>query len=136
MSLKRSILIGILLCFFVPNLKAQIYAQGKNINKENVYFLEVELVSKPMDVSKYHAAINFSGKRQDVVWFIKQGVEHKAFAGQDEMIGFLLSNGWFYLGRHVEKSAYITGNSYKYYFRKSMLQLAADYEEQAKSMEY
>ena len=123
------------MCFFVSNLKAQIYSQGKNINRENVYFLEVELVPKPMDPSKYHAAIDFSGKRQDIVWLLKQGVEHKAFSGQDEMIGYLLNNGWFYLGRHVEKSDYINGNGYKYYFRKSMIQLAAEYEEQANNNE-
>lgn len=131
MNLKMLILTGILLGSYLPNLKAQIYSQGKNINKEKVYFLEVELVPKPMDASKYHAAINFSGKRQDITWFIKQGVEHKAFTGQDDMIGYLLNNGWFYLGRQVGKSRYTTGNSYKYFFRKSMLQLAADYEGQA-----
>lgn len=131
MNLKSAILTGIFICSLTPKIQAQIYTHGKNISRGNVYFLELELVPKPLDPSKYHAAIDFRGKREDVVWYIKEGVEHKAFTGQDEMIGYLLDNGWFYLGRAVEKSKLITGSSYKYYFRKSMAQLAAEYEEQA-----
>ena len=66
MKLKKYILSGMILCLFSYSVEAQIFAQGKNINKTNAYFVEVELVPKPMDASKYHAAINFHGRRGDV----------------------------------------------------------------------
>lgn len=121
---------------FSYGVEAQIFAQGKNINKENVYFVEVELVPKPMDALKYHASINFYGRRGDVDWYVKEGVEHKAFANSDEMIRYFNDNGWFYLKKLEARSKTShSGTTYRYYFRKSMEQLSAEYSNEAKNVE-
>jgi len=136
MKPKKYVLAGIVLCLFSYSVKAQIYAQGKNINKGNVFYVEVELVPKPMDPNRYHAAINFYGRRGDVDWYVKEGVEHKAFLNSDEMIQYFEDNGWFYLkkrnGRSMFNARLATD---RYYFRKSMEKLSSEYNEQAKNVE-
>lgn len=111
------------------NADAQIYAQGKNLNKQPAFFINVELDKKPLDPSRYLAKVDFYGKRRDLDWYLKEGVEHKSFVDKSEMISYLEENGWFYL--KTESVRYRSSSKVKkrYLFRKSMMELKAEHEE-------
>jgi len=85
---------SIILClFFWNNSDAQIYSQGKNLNDQNTFFVNVELKEKPLDLAKYLAKVDFYGKRKDLDFYLKEGVEHKSFDNKDALIGYMEENG-------------------------------------------
>lgn len=133
MKPKKYYLIGVFLCLFANFSVAQIYSQGKNINKGNVYFVQVELVQKPADPGKYHASIEFSGRRKDVAWYLKEGVEHKAFSDKEDLISYLSDNGWIYLKSEIQGNSKNPLTNTKFHFRKSMEQLAQENSEHARN---
>ena len=135
MRLKKYYIIGVILLFISNYSIAQIFAQGKNINQENIFSLTAELVPKPMDPGKYHASITFYGQRRDISWYLKDGVEHKVFGNIDEFINYMEDNGWFYLQTMKQKSYQHRLSQEKYLFRKSMEQLAREQVEQARNSE-
>ncbi len=122
---------GVILCLSANYSFSQIHSQGKNINKEHVYSITVELEPKPHSPGKFHAFIDFYGRRKEVKWYLKSGVEHKAFDSKDDMIAYLEDNGWFYLKTEVKRTSKLLPPHKKYYFRKSMDQLAREYSELA-----
>ena len=135
MRLKRYYLIGAILLFISNYSFAQIFAQGKNINKENVFSVTTELVPKPMDPGKYHASISFYGQRRDISWFLKDGVEHRVFADKDELITYMEDNGWFYLHSIKQKSNASHSGPERHLFRKSMEQLSREQGEEVRNIE-
>ena len=117
------------LLFFWNNSFAQIFSQGKNLNRQNTFFVNVELKEKPLDPSKYHAKIDFYGKRKDVDYYLKEGVEHKAFKHVDDMIDYMQDNGWFFLKNEKLKARSNGRIRNRYLFRKSMTSLKEEHEE-------
>ena len=109
--------------------KAQIYSQGKNLNNLDIFFLNVELVNKPMDPSRFHAKVDFHGRRQNVDWYLKEGVSHKSFENEEDVISYMEKNGWIYLESQNVKAS--NGNLVRtrYLFRKSMKKLKLEYED-------
>lgn len=134
MSKKLIFIGGLLFLFTMAKIHAQIYSQGKNINNENVFYVEIELVPKPRDPGKFHASIDFYGQRNDVKWFLKEGPEHKAFTDQTSLIAYMSDKGWIFLGAD-EIGSNSVGNRVRYAFRKSMFKLYAEYLEQSKANE-
>jgi hypothetical protein len=117
--------------FFGNISKAQIYSQGKNINSQHTFYLNVELVKKPQGPSGFIAKVDFYGRRKDVEWYLKEGVEHKIFEDKDQMIAYLDANGWIYLKSDYVKARSSSVIRERYYFRKSMEKLSAEYETDA-----
>lgn len=120
-------IIVVLFCW--KNSDAQIYSQGKNLNNQNTFFLNVELKTKPLDASKFHALVNFYGKRKDVDYYLKEGVEHKSFADKDNLIAYMEDNGWYYLQTEKLKARSNDRIRTRYLFRKSMMRLSEEHEE-------
>ncbi len=119
---------GIIALFFISqSANAQIYAQGKNIN-DLTFFLQVELVEKPMEKDLFLAKIYFKGQRKDVDWYLKKGkgVEYKAFLNNNELINYMEDNGWLYLKKVRVKPRYSSVIKIRYLFRKSMSQLSEE----------
>ena len=108
---------------------AQIYSQGKNLNNQKAFFLNVELVKAPLDHSKYLARVDFYGKRKDIEWYLKSGPVHKSFVDKTDLIAYLENNGWFYLKTEVFKSKSNEVIRERYSFRKSMDRLKEDHDE-------
>ena len=126
---KFAILFGITgMLFLYQNSNAQIYSQGINLNKQNTFFLDVELKEKPLDRSKYLAKVNFYGKRKDIDYYLKSGVEHKSFDNELDMIKYMEDNGWVFL-KNERLQARSNGKvRNKYFFRKSMSKLKVEHE--------
>lgn len=130
MKLHRIYFLGIGL-FLNTNISfAQIFSQGKNINNEKVFSIKVEMEPKPMDQGKYHAILEFYGQRKDIKWYLKEGVEHKAFINEDDLIAYMRKNGWIYLQKEVTASSRTHNVREKYVFRKSMNKLSQEHEQQ------
>lgn len=119
--------LGILLMW--QNSQAQIYSQGKNLNRQNTFFVDVELKEKPLDASKFLAKVNFYGKRKDIDFYLKDGVEHKSFDDELDLIKYMEDNGWFFLKDEVLKARSNSRTKSKYFFRKSMSVLKEEHEE-------
>lgn len=118
---------------FWQNSQAQVYSQGKNLNRQNTFFMDVELKEKPLDHSKYLAKVNFYGKRKDLDFYLKDGVEHKSFDDEQDMIKYMEDNGWFFL-KNERLNAKSNGKvRNKYFFRKSMSKLKEEHEEDARA---
>ena len=127
-------LIGIMgILLFWQNSQAQVYSQGKNLNRQNTFFMDVELKEKPLDPSKYHAKVNFYGKRKDLDFYLKDGVEHKSFDDGQDMIKYMEDNGWFFLKNERLKSRSNGKTRNKYFFRKSMSKLKEEHEENTRA---
>ncbi len=109
--------------------KAQIHAQGKNLNNLDIFFLNVELVSKPMDPARFHAKVEFHGRRTNVDWFLKEGVNHKSFENEEGLIIYMEKNGWIYLESQKVKASNSNVIRKRYLFRKSMEKLKLEYED-------
>jgi hypothetical protein len=133
--MKKYFLIGAVMLLISHYSTAQIFAQGKNINNENIFSITTELVPKPMDPGKYHASISFYGQRGDIKWYLKEGVEHKVFIDKRELIAYLEENGWFYLHSIKPKNSTVNSEREKHLFRKSMEQLARENEIDARNVE-
>jgi len=122
MSIRFLIVLGLL--FLAEPVSAQIYAQGQNINKMNVYSLTAQLEIQSNGF--YIAAIDFRGRRQDVNWYIKEGAVHKSFAGEGDLIEYMGKNGWVFMEKQDVKSRSGEIIDEKYVFRKSMEQLSEE----------
>jgi hypothetical protein len=133
MQLTRNYILGAILLTISNYSIAQIYAQGKNINNENVFSLTTELIPKSMDPGKYHASIAFYGQRGDVQWYLKEGVEHKVFVNKQELIAYMEENGWFYLHDIKLEQYLIHSVGERQLFRKSMEQLSREQREEARN---
>lgn len=119
------------MCFLSNYSFAQIYAQGKNINNEKIFSLTVELEPKPLDPGNFHAIIHFYGQRNDVKWYLKDGVEHKAFGSKEELVEYMEDNGWFYLNTRTTSTTTSQTVHEQLVFRKSMERLSTEYSDQA-----
>jgi len=117
------------LLFSWNNSFAQIFSQGKNLNNQNTYFVNVELKEKPLDRTKYLAKVDFYGKRKDVDFYLKEGVEHKSFDDKDALIVYMEENGWYYLKNEHLKARSNGRIRTRYLFRKTMAQLKIEHEE-------
>ncbi|MDZ7606560.1 MAG: hypothetical protein U5K79_13450 [Cyclobacteriaceae bacterium] len=124
MVTRAIFLSGILLLLVEHPNAAQIYAQGHNINNMSIYTLSVVLVKQPN--GSFLASLDFRGRRKDVVWYIKEGVAHKAFTNTDDLMGYMSKNGWIFTERQdiLSTSGQFLGD--KYMFRKSMEQISAE----------
>ena len=129
MTKKRLLGIAIVLLLW-DTANAQIYSQGKNLNNQKAFFLNVELVKAPLDPSKYLAKVDFYGKRKDSEWYLKSGPVHKSFVDKTDLIAYLENNGWIYLKTEVFKSKSNKVIRERYSFRKSMGRLKEDQDEQ------
>ncbi len=109
---------------------AQIYAQGQNINNLHVFSINLEMVEKPLDPSKFLAKVDFYGRDRNVDWYLKEGVEHKSFNDDKEAISYMEDNGWIFLKKELVKSKSGHLVRERYLFRKSMEMLKQDNEEQ------
>ena len=118
----------ILFCCIWNNVDAQIYSQGKNINNLKAFSINVELNSKPLDPSKYHAKIDFYGKKKGLEYYLKEGVEHKSFNDDKDLIAYLENNGWFFVKKESIKARSNGKERVKYFFRKSMKSLSEEQE--------
>jgi hypothetical protein len=124
MVLRAIILSGLLLLLVEHPNSAQVYAQGQNINKMNVFTLNVTLERQSNGF--YLARLDFRGRRKDVDWYIKEGAVHKSFAGEEDMIGYLGKNGWVFMEKQEIKSKSGEPLGDNYVFRKSMEQLSEE----------
>jgi hypothetical protein len=131
MALRKYFFLGIVICFFSNYSFAQIYAQGKNINNEKIFSVAVELEPKPLDPGNYHAFIEFYGQRKEVKWYLKDGVEHKAFGSKEELVKYMEDNGWIYLNTRTTSKRISQNVHEKLVFRKSMQRLSSEYSDQA-----
>lgn len=127
---KRGFIFIAIILLGITGAKAQIYSQGKNLNNEKAFFLQLELVQKPNDPAKFHAKVDFYGRRRDIDWYLKDGVEHKAFYDKAGVIAYMENNGWFYLKTERIKAKSSKIIKERYLFRKSMERLKQDQEEQ------
>ena len=125
--LKRcaTAVIGLILIAQAAN--AQIYAQGKNVN-DLTFFLQVELVEKPMEKGLFLAKVYFHGQRKDVDWHLKKGVDYVTFHDNNELIKYMESNGWLYLKKVRVKPRYSSMVKIRYLFRKNMAKLSEEEE--------
>lgn len=105
----------LLLIFFLINIgaHAQIYSQGININKKNIYSISLELVKES---DKYLAKIDFYGSKKNLNYYLKNdnGIEHKTFIDYKEMIVYMERRNWILYDKKDNK----------YYFRKNMSELS------------
>ncbi len=133
MTPKKIIILILFLLAGTGQLYAQIYAQGHNVNKMNVYNISVMLEKQPE--GSYLASLDFRGQRKEVNWYIKEGAIHKAFTDEQEMISYLQKNGWIFMQKEnvVSYSGEIRGE--QYLFRKSMEDISTSYEEEKKEPE-
>ncbi|NJN25177.1 MAG: hypothetical protein HC819_03940 [Cyclobacteriaceae bacterium] len=131
MTKFRYLGMAVAMLLFWNTSKAQIYAQGKNLNNQNVFSINLELVKKPLDPAKFIAKADFYGRRRDIDWFLKEGVEHKTFSDEADLIAYMESNGWFYLSKDNIKARSSKVVRQRYHFRKSMAQLRQDHEANA-----
>ncbi len=131
MTIRKYFYVGIVMCFISNYSFAQIFAQGKNINNENIFSIAIELEPKPLDPGQYHALIQFYGQRKDVKWYLKDGVEHKAFSSKADLVSYMEDNGWFYLNTRKTSTTTSQNVHEQLVFRKSMERLSSEYSDQA-----
>jgi hypothetical protein len=122
MTIRVILVLG--LFFLTTRVSAQIFAQGHNINKMNVYTLNVGLEKQSNGF--YLATLDFRGRRKDVNWYIKEGAVHKSFAGEEDMMEYLSKNGWVFMEKQETKSKSGQPLGDNYVFRKSMEQLSEE----------
>ena len=128
MTIRALILSGLLLFLIIENSAAQVYAQGQNINKMNVYTLSVKLEQQSNGF--YLAALDFRGRRKDVNWYIKEGAVHKSFSGEEDLVSYMGKNGWVFMDKQElkSKSGQVVGD--QYIFRKFMEQLSEEEQQE------